>query len=56
MVYEREKIVMFDKLTPYDILMEVSKYGLSTYKGVIISKQHPDKDIVKINLLNMIQK
>ena len=51
-VYEREKIVMFDKLTPYDILMEVSEYGLKTYKDVVISWKNSDKDIFKINLLN----
>ena len=53
MVYEREKIVMFDKLTPYDILMEVSEYGLKTYKDVVISRKNSDKDIFKINLLNI---
>ena len=50
-VYERKKIVMFDKFTPYDILMEGSKYELKTYKGVLISRENSNKDIFKINLL-----
>ena len=56
MVYEGEKIVMLDKLTPEDILTEGHQSELVTYKGVMVSKQHSDKDLFKINLLNMIQK
>lgn len=55
-VYETEKIIMLDKLTPEDILTEGHQSELVTYKGVMVSKQHSDKDIFKINLLNMIQK
>ena len=29
---------------------------LVTYKGVMVSKQHAEKDMFKINLLNMIEK
>lgn len=53
-VYETEKIVMLDKLTPEDILSEGHQSELVTYKGVMVSKQHSDKDMFKINLLNMI--
>ena len=56
LVYENEKIVMLDKLTPEDILTEGHQSELVTYKGVMVSKQHSDKDMFKINLLNMIQK
>lgn len=55
-VYKNEKIVMLDKLTPEDILTEGHQSELQTYKGVMVSKEHSDKDIFKINLLNMIQK
>lgn len=55
-VYEKEKIVMLDKLTPEDILSEGHQSELITYKGVMVSKQHSDKDMFKINLLNMINK
>ncbi len=55
-VYEKEKIIMLDKLEPVDILAEGHQSELVTYKGVMVSKEHSDKDIFKINLLNMIQK
>lgn len=55
-VYEAEKIIMLDRLEPVDILSEGHQSELVTYKGVMVSKEHSDKDIFKINLLNMIQK
>jgi hypothetical protein len=56
MVYHNEKIVMLDKFEPMEILSEGHASELVTYKGVMVSKQHADKDMFKINLLNMIQK
>ena len=47
---------MLDDLTPNDILTEGHQEELTTYKGVMISKSHSQKDIFKINLLNMIEK
>jgi len=55
-VYHKEKIVMLDKFEPIEILSEGHASELVTYKGVMVSKQHTDKDMFKINLLNMIQK
>jgi hypothetical protein len=55
-VYEADKIVMLDTLIPEDILAEGHQSELVTYKGVMISKEHSEKDMFKINLLNMIQK
>jgi len=55
-VYENQKIVMLDTITPEDILNEGHQKELSTYKGVMVSKSHADKDMFKINLLNMIGK
>lgn len=55
-VYHNEKIVMLDKFEPKDILSEGHASELVTYKGVMVSKQHAEKDMFKINLLNMIQK
>ena len=55
-VYENDKIVMLDTLTPEAILTEGHQSELVTYKGVMVSKQHSEKDMFKINLLNMIQK
>jgi len=56
MVYQNEKVVMLDKFEPVDILSEGHASELVTYKGVMVSKQHAEKDMFKINLLNMIQK
>ena len=53
-VYDKEKVVMLDTITPEDILTEGHQSELSTYKGVMVSKSHADKDIFKINLLNML--
>lgn len=56
LVYENEKIVMLDKFEPTEILSEGHASELVTYKGVMVSKQHAEKDMFKINLLNMLQK
>ena len=53
-VYENQKIVMLDTLTPEEILNEGHQKELSTYKGVMVSKSHAEKDMFKINLLNML--
>lgn len=55
-VYNNDKIVMLDKFEPMEILSEGHASELVTYKGVMVSKQHAEKDMFKINLLNMIQK
>ncbi len=55
-VNEEKKSVILDKITPEGILGEGHQSELTTYKGVMISKQNSEKDMFKINLLNMIQK
>jgi mRNA-degrading endonuclease RelE of RelBE toxin-antitoxin system len=55
-VYKNEKIVMLNTITPEDILTEGSQSELVTYKGVMVSKEHSEKDLFKINLLNMLNK
>ena len=55
-VYNNDKIVMLDKFEPMEILSEGHASELVTYKGVMVSKQHAEKDMFKINLLYMIQK
>lgn len=55
-VYQKEKIVMLDKITPEGILSEGHQSELTTYKGVMVSKENYEKDMFKINLLKMIQK
>ena len=55
-IYENENVVMLDTIIPEDILSEGHQSELITYKGVMVSKEHTDKDIFKINLLNLIEK
>ena len=55
-VYFNEKIVMLDKITPEGILGEGHQSELTTYKGVMVSKENQEKDMFKINLLKMLQK
>ena len=54
-VYKNENVVMLDTITPTDILLEGHKSELTTYKGIMISKENASKDMFKIDLLNMIQ-
>ena len=56
-VYHKQKIIMLDDITtPDNILTEGHQKELTTYKGVMVSKTHAEKDIFKINLLNMLEK
>lgn len=55
-VYEDKNIVLLTNITPDGILEEGHRAELSTYKGVMISKSNPEKDMFKVNLLNMLQK
>ena len=54
-VYENQHIVMLNNITPDDILTEGHQKELTTYKGVPVSKSHAEKDMFKINLLNMLE-
>lgn len=56
LVYEDNKTIMLETIMPEDILSEGHQSELVTYKGVMVSKQHSEKDLFKINLLNMIEK
>ena len=49
-------IILLTNITPEGILDEGHRAELSTYKGVMISKTNPEKDLFKINLLNMLGK
>lgn len=55
-VYTKKGIILLTNITPEGILSEGHRAELSTYKGVMISNSHPEKDIFKINLLNMLNK
>lgn len=55
-VYEDKKIILLTNITPEGILDEGHRAELSTYKGVMISKSNPGKDMFKVNLMSMLQK
>lgn len=55
-IYEDKNIILLTNITPEGILEEGHRAELSTYKGVMISKTNPEKDMFKVNLLNMLQK
>ena len=55
-VYTEKNIILLTNITPEGILDEGHRAELSTYKGVMISKTNPEKDMFKINLLNMLEK
>ena len=54
-VFEDKNIILLTNITPEGILEDGHKAELTTYKGVMISKANPEKDMFKINLLNMMQ-
>ena len=53
---EANKTIILLSISPEDILSEGHQSELKTYKGVMVSNEHSEKDKFKINLLNMIQK
>ena len=55
-VYTEKNIILLTNITPEKILDEGHRAELSTYKGVMISKKDPERDMFKINLLNMLDK
>ena len=55
-VYNDKNIILLTNITPEGILDEGHRAELSTYKGVMISKTNPEKDMFKINLLNRLDK
>ena len=55
-VFLNKGTVLLTNITPEDILNEGHRTELETYKGVMISKTHPEKDMFKINLINMLGK
>ena len=55
-VYKDKHIILLKTITPEDLLLEGHKTELGAYKGVMISKENTEKDMFKINLLNMLNK
>ena len=56
-VYKDKNIVLLTNIVTNDgILEEGHRTELKAYKGVMISKENKERDMFKINLLNMLQK
>ena len=51
-VYKEQNTVMLETIMPTDILLEGHVAELTTYKGVMISKQNAEKDKFMINLFS----
>ena len=55
-VYTAKNIILLTNITPEEILEEGHRSELTAYKGVMVSKTNKEKDMFKINLLNMINR
>jgi len=55
-VYPDKKVILLTNITPEEILEEGHRSELTAYKGVMVSKTNKEKDMFKINLLNMMNK
>lgn len=55
-VFTKKGIILLTNITPEDIFEEGHRTELSTYKGVMVSKSDPKRDMFKIDLLNMLHK
>lgn len=55
-VYTDKKVILLTNITPEGILEEGHRTELGAYKGVMVSKTNKEKDMFKINLLNMMNK
>ena len=54
-VYENEKTVLLESFEPKELLKQSYNDGLTSYKGVMVSKKRPQKDMFKIDLINMLE-
>ena len=55
-VYKNELTILLESISPEEFLKEGHSKELTTYKGVMVSKDTASDDIFKINLLNMLNK
>lgn len=55
-VHLDKKVILLTNITPEGILEEGHRTELGAYKGVMVSKTNKEKDMFKINLLNMMNK
>lgn len=55
-VYNEQKIIMLKTISPEEVLSEGHREELTTYKGVMVTKSHKDRDIFMINLFSELNK
>lgn len=55
-VYTDKNILLLKTIQPEDLFLEGHATELGAYKGVMISKENAQKDMFKINLLDLLNK
>lgn len=55
-VYTNKNIILLKTIQPEELFLEGHATELGAYKGVMISKENADKDMFKINLLDLLNK
>ena len=55
-VYTNKNIILLKTIDPEELFLEGHATELGAYKGVMISKENADKDMFKINLLDLLNK
>ena len=55
-VYTNKNIILLKTIQPEDLFLEGHATELGAYKGVMISKENAEKDMFKINLLDLLNK
>ena len=56
MIYTNKNIILLKSISPEELFLEGHATELNAYKGVMISKENADKDMFKINLLDLLNK
>ena len=55
-VYTNKNIILLKTIQPEELFLEGHATELGAYKGVMISKENAEKDMFKINLLDLLNK
>ena len=55
-VYNNKNIILLKTIRPEELFLEGHATELGAYKGVMISKENAQKDMFKINLLDLLNK
>ena len=55
-VYNNKNIILLKTIDPEKLFLEGHATELGAYKGVMISKENAEKDMFKINLLDLLNK